>query len=99
MVLVFFLCFWIFNSRANDCQRRSPQDALLIHYEKFLMRTLPCLLILASLMFLIQIINSNPMTYAVANQDRYWSVLSGVHKYHLSIQALLATLVSSFQIT
>ena len=48
--------------------------------KNFLMRTLPCLLILASLMFLIQIINSNPMTYAVVNQDRYWSVISGVQQ-------------------
>jgi CHRD domain-containing protein len=31
-------------------------------------------------MFSIQIINSNPMTYAVVNQDRYWSVLSGAQQ-------------------
>ena len=52
----------------------------MIRCENFLMRTLPCLLFLASLMFLIQIIYFNPMTYAVVNQDRYWSVISGVQQ-------------------
>ncbi len=41
------------------------------------MRSLPCLLIVASVLFLVQIINSNPNTYAAENLDRYWSVLTG----------------------
>jgi CHRD domain len=44
---------------------------------KFLMRNLHYLLIVASVVFSIQLISSNPLTYAAENLDRYWSILTG----------------------
>ena len=41
------------------------------------MHGLSYLLIVASILLLVQIINSNPMSYAAENLDRFWSVLTG----------------------
>ena len=41
------------------------------------MHGLSYLLIVASIFLLVQIINSNPMSYAAENLDRYWSILTG----------------------
>jgi hypothetical protein len=45
--------------------------------EKFLMRSLPYLLVIASIGLSIQLLNNNPMTYAAEDLDRYWSILTG----------------------
>jgi CHRD domain len=45
--------------------------------KKFLMRNLHYLLIVAWVVFSIQLISSNPMTYAAENLDRFWSILTG----------------------
>lgn len=44
--------------------------------DKFLMRTLPYPLIVAFIASLSPSIFSNPLAYAIVNQDRYWSVLT-----------------------
>jgi hypothetical protein len=41
------------------------------------MRSLPCLLFIASFGLSVQLLNYNSMTYAAENLDRYWSVLTG----------------------
>jgi hypothetical protein len=41
------------------------------------MQSLPYLLIAASALLLVQIINFVPMTYAAENLDRFWSILTG----------------------
>ena len=41
------------------------------------MHGLSYLFIVASTLLIVQIINSNPILYAVENLDRYWSVLTG----------------------
>jgi hypothetical protein len=41
------------------------------------MQNLHYLLIVASIVFSIQLISSNPMTYAAENLDRFWSILTG----------------------
>ena len=41
------------------------------------MHGLSCLLIVASILLLVQIINSNPISYAAENLDRFWSILTG----------------------
>ena len=51
-------------------------DVYMKANEKFLMRSLPYLLIIASVRLSIQLFNSNPTTYA-ENLDRYWSILTG----------------------
>jgi hypothetical protein len=45
--------------------------------EKFLMRSLSYLLVIASIGLSIQLLNYNPMTYAAEDLDRYWSILTG----------------------
>jgi hypothetical protein len=45
--------------------------------EKFFMRSLPYLLVIASIGLSIQLLNNNPMTYAAEDLDRYWSILTG----------------------
>jgi hypothetical protein len=45
--------------------------------EKFLMRSLPYLLIIASVTVSIQLLNSNPTVNAAEDLDRYWSILTG----------------------
>jgi hypothetical protein len=45
--------------------------------EKFLMRSLPYLLVIASIGLSIQLLNNNPITYAAEDLDRYWSILTG----------------------
>jgi CHRD domain len=49
----------------------------MIHCENFHMRTSPYLLVLALLVFLGQIIYSNPIADAANQIDRYWSGLTG----------------------
>jgi hypothetical protein len=44
--------------------------------EKFLMRSLPHLLIISSIVLSVPLLNSNPMSYA-EDLDRYWSILTG----------------------
>ena len=41
------------------------------------MLSLPYLLFIASFGLSVQLLNSNPMTYAAENLDRYWSILTG----------------------
>jgi hypothetical protein len=41
------------------------------------MRSLPYLLFIASLGLSLQLLSSNPMSYAAENLDRYWSLLTG----------------------
>jgi hypothetical protein len=41
------------------------------------MQNLHYLLIVPSIVFSIQLISSNPMTYAAENLDRFWSILTG----------------------
>ena len=45
--------------------------------EKNLMGTLPYVLIIISVVISLHLLNSNPMTYAAENLDRYWSILTG----------------------
>jgi hypothetical protein len=45
--------------------------------KKFIMQIFPYLLIAASTLLMVQIINSVPMTYAAENLDRFWSILTG----------------------
>jgi len=45
--------------------------------EKNLMGTLPYVLIIISVVLSLHLLNSNPMTYAAENLDRYWSILTG----------------------
>ena len=41
------------------------------------MRSLPYLLVIASLGLSVQLLNSNPMAHAAENLDRFWSILTG----------------------
>jgi CHRD domain len=41
------------------------------------MRSLPYLLVIASVGLSIQLLNNNPITYAAEDLDRYWSILTG----------------------
>ncbi len=56
-------------------------DTIVDLYKKvskiFIMQIFPYLLIAASALLLVQIINSVPMTYAAENLDRFWSILTG----------------------
>jgi hypothetical protein len=45
--------------------------------EKILMGSLSYLLIIASVVLSLHLINSNPMTYAAENLDRFWTILTG----------------------
>ena len=45
--------------------------------EKILMGTLPYVLIITSVVLSLHLLNSNPMSYAAENLDRYWSILTG----------------------
>ena len=45
--------------------------------EKILMGTLPYVIIITSVVLSLHLLNSNPMTYAAENLDRYWSILTG----------------------
>ena len=45
--------------------------------EKLVMISLPYVLIIASVVLSVHVLNSNPMTYAAENLDRYWSILTG----------------------
>jgi hypothetical protein len=41
---------------------------------------LPHLSVLLLLVFLVQMTSSSPISYAVVNQDRYWSILTAEHQ-------------------
>ena len=56
------------------------------------MRNLLCILIVASLGSLFELMYSNLTVYA-ENVDRYWSVLTGDKQVHLTVQTLLVSLV------
>ena len=45
--------------------------------EKILMGSLPYVLIITSVVLSVHLLNSNPMSYAAENLDRYWSILTG----------------------
>ncbi|HEX7179423.1 MAG TPA: CHRD domain-containing protein [Nitrososphaeraceae archaeon] len=45
--------------------------------EKILVGSLPYVLIIASVVLSVHLLNSNSMLYAAENLDRYWSILTG----------------------
>ena len=45
--------------------------------EKILMGSLPYVLIIASVVLSVHLLNSNSMLYAAENLDRFWSILTG----------------------
>ena len=45
--------------------------------EKILMGSLPYVLIIASVVLSVHLLNSNSMAYAAENLDRFWSILTG----------------------
>jgi hypothetical protein len=64
-----------------SAKKNISRDPIVDLYKKvssnFIMHGLSYLFIVASTLLIIQIINSNPISYAVENLDRYWSVLTG----------------------